>query len=59
MGSGIGSIPFDRMMLAIDSLLKAAKSSGFQIATTNVALSDFERAWPIDDTRRRTVFTAP
>jgi NADPH:quinone reductase-like Zn-dependent oxidoreductase len=57
MGSGIGSIPFDRLILAIGGLLAATTRSGFQIAATPVPLSEFEQAWPLDDSRRRTVFT--
>ena len=57
MGSGIGSIPFDRFVHAIDGLLRAAAPAGFKIATTPVPLSDVEQAWPRDDSARRTVFT--
>ena len=57
MGSGIGSIPFDRFVNAIDRVLQAAVPAGFQIATTQVPLADVEDAWPRDDSARRTVFT--
>jgi NADPH:quinone reductase-like Zn-dependent oxidoreductase len=57
MGSGIGSIPLDRMVHAIGELLCAAVPGGFRIATTPVPLSEVERAWPEDDSTRRTVFT--
>ena len=57
MGSGIGSFPLDRFVDAIGGLLHAATPAGFQIEATPVPLSDVERAWPNDDSTRRTVFT--
>jgi NADPH:quinone reductase-like Zn-dependent oxidoreductase len=57
MGSGVGSIPFDRFVHAIDGVLKAALPAGFRIATTPVPLSEVDEAWPRDDSARRTVFT--
>ena len=57
MGSGIGSIPFDRFVHAIDGVLRAAVPAGLKIATSPVPLSDVEHAWPRDDSSRRTVFT--
>jgi len=57
MGSGIGSIPLDRLVSAIGGLLQATVPGGFKIAATPVSLSDVERAWPNDDSTRRTVFT--
>jgi len=57
MGSGIGSIPLDRIVAATGELLRAAVPAGLQIETTPVPLSDVERAWPHDDSTRRTVFT--
>ena len=57
MGSGIGSIPLDRLMAATSGLLHATVPAGFQIAAKPVPLSDVERAWPDDDSTRRTVFT--
>ena len=57
MGSGIGSIPFDRFVHAIDGVLRATVPAGLKIAATPVPLSDVEQAWPRDDSARRTVFT--
>ena len=57
MGSGIGSIPLERLVLAVDGLLQATVPGGFQIASTVVPLSQVEQAWPRDDSTRRTVFT--
>jgi NADPH:quinone reductase-like Zn-dependent oxidoreductase len=57
MGSGIGSIPFNRLVQAVDELLQATAPAGFKIATTPVPLSDVEQAWTRDDGAGRTVFT--
>ncbi|HXY98438.1 MAG TPA: zinc-binding alcohol dehydrogenase family protein [Stellaceae bacterium] len=57
MGSGIGSIPLDRLVNAVGGLLQATLPGGFKIAARPVPLSDVEEAWPKDDSTRRTVFT--
>ena len=57
MGSGIGSIRFDRFVHAIDGVLRATAPAGLKIALNPVPLSDVEEAWPRDDIARRTVFT--
>jgi NADPH:quinone reductase-like Zn-dependent oxidoreductase len=57
MGSGVGSIPVDRFVHAIDGVLRATAPAGFKIAANPVPLSDVEEAWPRDDSARRTVFT--
>jgi NADPH:quinone reductase-like Zn-dependent oxidoreductase len=57
MGSGIGSVPLDRMIKSIRELLHATVPGGFKIALTPVALSNVEQAWPTDDSARRTVLT--
>jgi NADPH:quinone reductase-like Zn-dependent oxidoreductase len=57
MGSGIGSVGVDRFLDVIGQLLRATRPAGFQIAATPVPLSDVERAWPNDDSTKRTVFT--
>lgn len=56
MGSGIGSVPLDRLIACIGDLLQAAPAAGFKIATTPMPLSRVEQAWEQDDSRRRTVF---
>jgi hypothetical protein len=43
--------------LTVDGLLRATSPAGFKIAATPVPLSDVERAWPRDDSAKRTVFT--
>jgi NADPH:quinone reductase-like Zn-dependent oxidoreductase len=57
MGSGIGSIPLDRLVRCTGELLRATVPGGFKIAAKAVPLSDVEQAWPNDDSTRRTVFT--
>jgi NADPH:quinone reductase-like Zn-dependent oxidoreductase len=57
MGSGIGSVPFDRFARCIGELLEATVPGGFKIVAKAVPLSDVERAWSNDDSTRRTVFT--
>jgi hypothetical protein len=57
MGSGIGSVPLDRLVCAVAALLHATTPAGFQIATKPVPLSEVEQAWPLDDSAFRTVLT--
>jgi NADPH:quinone reductase-like Zn-dependent oxidoreductase len=57
MGSGIGSIPFDRLVRAIEGLFRATVPASFKIATNPVPLSDVEQAWTRDDSAGRTVLT--
>lgn len=57
MGSGIGSVPPDRMVAAIGGLLQAAGPAGLRIAATPVPLAEVEQAWLSDDSRRRIVLT--
>jgi NADPH:quinone reductase-like Zn-dependent oxidoreductase len=56
MGSGLGSVPVDRLVAAIGELLQAAASSPFDIAVKPVPLSQVESAWAAAD-GGRTVFT--
>jgi NADPH:quinone reductase-like Zn-dependent oxidoreductase len=57
MGSGIGSIPLDRLIAAVGGLLQAAVPGGFKIAVNPIPLSEVEQAWANDDGTRRTVLT--
>jgi hypothetical protein len=57
MGSGIGGIPFDRPVKAIDGVLRATGRAGFKIAVNPVPLFEVERAWMLNDSPGRTVFT--
>ena len=57
MGSGLGSVPRDRLAADIGELLQAAASGRFEIAARAVPLSQVERAWGENDGAGRTVFT--
>jgi NADPH:quinone reductase-like Zn-dependent oxidoreductase len=59
MGSGIGSIPVNRMVSAIGDLMQAAVPGGFQIITRTVPLSDVENVWTTAESIPRTVFQIP
>jgi NADPH:quinone reductase-like Zn-dependent oxidoreductase len=56
MGSGIGSIPLDRLVNAVAELFQATVPGGFEIATKIALLSEVEEAWPLDNSNQRTVF---
>jgi NADPH:quinone reductase-like Zn-dependent oxidoreductase len=55
MGSGLGSVPMDRLLAAINALLAAAVPAGLRIATRVVPLSDVQRSWA-DTGSARVVF---
>jgi hypothetical protein len=57
MGSGLGSVPLDRIVRAIDGVMQAAVKVRFDIATKSVPLSEVERAWAGDTGIPRIVFT--
>jgi NADPH:quinone reductase-like Zn-dependent oxidoreductase len=59
MGSGIGSIAMDRFVKAIDELLQATVSGGFEIATRTSRLSEVEQVWKVPNSMPRTVFQVP
>ena len=56
MGSGLGSVPLDRLAADIGALLQAAASRGFRIPAKAVPLAEVERAWG-EAGEARTVFT--
>jgi NADPH:quinone reductase-like Zn-dependent oxidoreductase len=56
MGSGMGSVPLDRMIESIADLMNSAVGGGFSIQTRPVPLCEVEQAWVTDDGARRTVF---
>ncbi|MDB5685531.1 MAG: zinc-binding alcohol dehydrogenase [Rhizorhabdus sp.] len=58
MGSGIGSVSLDRLVAAVDGVLRAAASHGLGLDAEAIPLSDVERTWSLGD-GRRTVFTLP
>jgi NADPH:quinone reductase-like Zn-dependent oxidoreductase len=55
MGSGIGSVPRDRLIGVVSSLLQAVVPAGLKIATRPTPLSQVEDAWPRTDSTRRAV----
>jgi NADPH:quinone reductase-like Zn-dependent oxidoreductase len=56
MGSGIGSIPVDRIVKSIDDLMKATVPGGFAIETKTFLLSEVENVWAAAGNMPRTVF---
>ena len=57
MGSGLGSVPPDRLLAAIEAALQAAASGGCKIAQEPVPVAQVEQAWTRDAGGRRMVFT--
>jgi NADPH:quinone reductase-like Zn-dependent oxidoreductase len=56
MGSGIGSLALPELVRATGEMLQAAAAGKFTIAHQTVPLSDVAQAWPLDDSKNRTVF---
>jgi NADPH:quinone reductase-like Zn-dependent oxidoreductase len=56
MGSGIGSIPVDRLVKSIDDLMQAALPGRFEIATKTIPLSAIEETWSSAGNIPRAVF---
>lgn len=56
MGSGIGSLSLEQLILATGEMLQAAVPGGFTIAATRARLEDVAQAWLQDDSKKRTVF---
>jgi NADPH:quinone reductase-like Zn-dependent oxidoreductase len=56
MGSGIGSVPFHRLLKAIEGVLQATVQGTFEVATATVPLSNVEDAWSTEIPQFRTVF---
>ncbi|MEO7719563.1 MAG: zinc-binding dehydrogenase [Capsulimonas sp.] len=56
MGSGLKSIPIQRILSAIDGVLQAAVPGKFEIATQAIPLSEVEQSWGIDNGKKRIVF---
>jgi len=56
MGSGLNSVPLNRLIKAIDEVFQAAMPGKFEIATKTFPLSEVEQAWTLDDSKNRTVF---
>jgi NADPH:quinone reductase-like Zn-dependent oxidoreductase len=56
MGSGIGSVPVERLLKSIDELMQATLPGGFKIATKAIPLSAVEQTWATAENMPRTVF---
>jgi NADPH:quinone reductase-like Zn-dependent oxidoreductase len=56
MGSGIGSVPVERMVQSIDDLMKATVPGGFKIETKTFPLSQVEGVWAAAGNMPRNVF---
>jgi NADPH:quinone reductase-like Zn-dependent oxidoreductase len=52
MGSGIGSIAFDRLVACVRELMGAAVPAGLKIATQTVPLAEVARGWTLDEGAR-------
>ncbi|TDV05547.1 quinone oxidoreductase family protein [Paraburkholderia caballeronis] len=57
LGSGIGSVPLDRLLNAVREVLHAALPAGLRIDTRTVPLADVGAHWDDTGSRARTVFT--
>ena len=55
VGSGLGSIPIDRLIASISALLSAAGSGRLTVATKAVPLAEIAAVWSADEDGRRTV----
>jgi NADPH:quinone reductase-like Zn-dependent oxidoreductase len=59
MGSGIGSVPLDRLLRSIGDMMQAAVPGHFEIATKTFPLSAVEHVWATEGNQPRTVFQIP
>ena len=57
IGSGLGSVPFTRIVGVVDELLQATVKADFKIQTTTVPLSEVQQAWRGEALFPRIVFT--
>jgi hypothetical protein len=57
MGSRLGRVPINRIVGAIEQVLRAAVAGRFEIATKPIPLSEVEQAWSNDGYMPRIVFT--
>ena len=56
MGSGLGSVPNDRLARCISDLMQAAVPGVFEIATHTIPLSEVEETWSTAPMTPRTVY---
>jgi NADPH:quinone reductase-like Zn-dependent oxidoreductase len=56
MGSGIGSVPLDRLVAVIGEVMEMAVPARLSVEAEAVPLSEIEQAWTRDADRKRLVF---
>lgn len=56
IGSGLGSVPFHRMLVSIEELFQATVANDFKIACSAVPLADVTAHWTKHSAATRTVF---
>ncbi len=57
LGSGLGSVPFDRLIACVGALMQAVVPAGLTIATETAPLRDVAAAWNRKMGANRLVFT--
>ena len=57
MGSGIGSVALEEIVLILSKLMQASSQVGFQIATRELPISQVGEAWSADSATPRIVLT--
>ena len=57
MGSGFGSIRFERLTVAIQGVLQAARRAGLTLEYRCVPLSEIDATWGEPDAGRRIIYT--
>ena len=56
LGSGLGSVPNDRLVNCISDLMQAAEPGGFEIETHTIPLREVEGTWSMAPMTPRTVY---
>jgi len=59
LGSGLGSVPMDRLAIVLREVLEATGPGGFKIATRVVPLSQVASVWTLPEAVPRIVFQIP
>jgi NADPH:quinone reductase-like Zn-dependent oxidoreductase len=57
LGSGLGSVPFDRLIACVGALMQAVVPAGLTVATETAPLRDVAAAWTRNTGANRLVFT--
>ncbi|MDE1162493.1 MAG: zinc-binding alcohol dehydrogenase family protein [Acidobacteriaceae bacterium] len=56
MGSGLKSVPLDRLLDSVSNIFRIYKAAGLQVSTKTVPLTNVSTTW-LQDSRERIVFT--